>query len=136
MSAPLSRTDDPVLVTGGAGFIGCNPADRLAGSGRTVTVLDALSRAGVRRNLDWLAARHGARIRPVIGDLRDPEAVARAAADAGAAVHLAARVAVTTSPTEPMADFTVNALGTLALLEALRRRADPPPLVFASTNKL
>ena len=46
----------PVLVTGGAGFIGSNLADRLAGLGRQVIVFDALTRPGVERNLDWLRA--------------------------------------------------------------------------------
>src|SRR5690606_8879374 len=44
--------------------------------------------------------------------------------------------AVTTSLDDPWADFLVNAGGTLGLLQALRERPDPPPLVFASTNKV
>ena len=51
-------------------------------------------------------------------------------------LHLAAQVAVTTSLDDPLHDFDVNAAGTLNLLEALRRAADPPPLIFASTNKV
>ena len=49
------------LVTGGAGFIGCNLADRLAAEGAEVIVFDALLRPGVEGNLAWLQARHGAR---------------------------------------------------------------------------
>src|SRR3546814_12814421 len=49
---------------------------------------------------------------------------------------MAAQVAVTTSFTDPRADFEVNALGTLNVLEAARRRAAPPPVLFASTNKV
>jgi CDP-paratose 2-epimerase len=60
-----------VLVTGGAGFIGANIADRLAGQGHTVRVYDALARPGVEANLDWLQARHGTRIVPIIADIRD-----------------------------------------------------------------
>jgi CDP-paratose 2-epimerase len=56
--------------------------------------------------------------------------------DASALVHLAAQVAVTTSLTDPVTDFEVNALGTLHLLEALRNAASPPPTIFASTNKV
>src|SRR3546814_7481236 len=49
---------------------------------------------------------------------------------------MAAQVAVTTSFTDPRADFEVNALGTLNVLEAARRRAAPTPVIFASTNKV
>jgi CDP-paratose 2-epimerase len=126
----------PILITGGAGFIGCNLADRLARDGHDVLVLDALARAGVERNLDWLKARHPARISSIIADVRDADAVAQAAKDASAVFHLAAQVAVTTSLADPMADFAVNIGGTLHLLEALRRRGKRTPLIFASTNKV
>jgi nucleoside-diphosphate-sugar epimerase len=45
-------------------------------------------------------------------------------------------VAVTTSLVDPLDDFTVNAQGTLTLLEALRALDEPPPLLFTSTNKV
>jgi CDP-paratose 2-epimerase len=50
--------------------------------------------------------------------------------------HLAGQVAVTTSMSDPRTDFDVNLRGTFLLLDALRRRGDPVPLVFASTNKV
>jgi len=127
---------ETVLITGGAGFIGCNIADRLATEGRDIIVFDALARPGVERNLAWLRARHGSRIRPVIADIRDARAVAAAVQGAGAVFHLAAQVAVTTSMADPLADAQVNILGTLHLLEALRRRGGRVPLMFASTNKV
>ncbi|KXU31090.1 CDP-paratose 2-epimerase [Sphingobium sp. 22B] len=133
----MKRADGrPVLVTGGAGFIGCNIADRLAGEGEQVVVYDSLARPGVERNLAWLEQRHGAAITPVIADVRDDAAVDRAVAGAKAVFHMAAQVAVTTSFTDPRADFEVNALGTLNVLEAARRRSTPPPVIFASTNKV
>ena len=49
---------------------------------------------------------------------------------------MAAQVAVTTSLVDPREDFDINVRGTLNLLEALRRRGEPVPLVFASTNKV
>ena len=52
----------PILITGGAGFIGSNLADRLATAGHQIIVYDALSRAGVERNLNWLKGNHGNRI--------------------------------------------------------------------------
>ncbi len=134
MSTPPG--DCPILITGGAGFIGSNLADRLAGEGHRVRIYDALARAGVDTNLRWLQDRHGDRIEAVIADIRDAPTLAAAASDAKAVFHLAAQVAVTTSMVDPREDFEVNILGTLNLLEALRRRNDAVPLIFASTNKV
>ena len=52
-----------VLITGGAGFIGCNLAAACIGAGHRVTVFDNLSRRGSPANLDWLRASFGARAR-------------------------------------------------------------------------
>ncbi|KAA2238280.1 SDR family NAD(P)-dependent oxidoreductase [Salinarimonas soli] len=126
----------PVLVTGGAGFIGSNLADRLARDGHDVLVYDALARPGVEINVAWLKKRHPARVSIVTGDIRDDDAISAAAADAQAVFHFAAQVAVTTSLVNPREDFAINVQGTLNLLEALRRRPEPAPLLFASTNKV
>ena len=122
MTAPGPLGGRPVLVTGGAGFIGCNLADRLARDGHEVLVYDALARPGVEANLAWLQARHPRRVSAVVADIRDERELGRAAAEAGAVFHLAAQVAVTTSMVDPRDDFAVNLGGTFALLEALRRR--------------
>ncbi|WP_448202841.1 SDR family NAD(P)-dependent oxidoreductase [Azospirillum sp. sgz302134] len=127
---------DGVLITGGAGFIGCNLAHRLASEGRKVLILDNLSRAGVEQNLAWLKATHGDRVEAIVADIRHKETVAAAVARAGQVFHLAAQVAVTTSLVDPLDDFSVNAAGTLNLLEAIRAQDAPPSLVFTSTNKV
>ncbi|MCX4243147.1 NAD-dependent epimerase/dehydratase family protein [Paraliomyxa miuraensis] len=126
-----------VLVTGGAGFVGCNLVASLLGDGHTVTVLDSLVRPGTDRNLDWLRslARPGM-LDLVYGDVRDANTVAAAASHATAIYHLAAQVAVTTSVTRPREDFEVNALGTINVLEAARRSRHEPVVVFTSTNKV
>ena len=134
-TGPALRRTRPLLVTGGAGFIGCNLADRLAREGEHVLVLDNLCRAGVERNLAWLKRRHPRHVTTVVADVRDAAAAA-AAADAAGVFHLAAQVAVTTSIASPAEDFEVNVRGTLNLLEATRRRSNPPPFVLASTNKV
>jgi CDP-paratose 2-epimerase len=126
----------PILITGGAGFIGSNLADRLAGEGHDILVYDALSRAGVETNLDWLRSRHGERIQAIIADIRDEDRLAAAAAQAKAVFHMAAQVAVTTSMIDPRDDFTTNIVGTINLLDALRTRNPGAPIVFASTNKV
>jgi CDP-paratose 2-epimerase len=128
--------DQVVLITGGAGFIGSNLADRLLSEGHRVRLYDALARAGVERNVEWLQARHGDRVELVRGDVREAGKLGEAAADAQAVFHFAAQVAVTTSMLDPRDDFEVNILGTLNVLEALRARGGQVPLVFASTNKV
>ena len=126
----------PALVTGGAGFIGSNIADRLAQEGHDVLVFDALTRPGVEANLEWLKRRHPRRISFRHADIRDEAAVTEATRDAEVVFHLAAQVAVTTSLRDPAEDFDVNLRGTFLLLNALRRRRAPVPLIFASTNKV
>ena len=116
----------PVLVTGGAGFIGCNIADRLASEGHEVIVYDSMTRAGVDTNLAWLKQRHGERISSVTADVRDEDQLARAVREAKAVFHMAAQVAVTTSLADPRDDFTINIEGTLNLLESVRRSRPPP----------
>ena len=125
-----------ILITGGAGFIGCNVAHRLLSSGARVRVLDNLSRPGVDRNLRWLAATHGGLLEPLLGDVRDPAAVARAVRGVSAVFHCAAQVAVTTALVDPLLDFDVNARGTLELLEAVRRQDPPPFVLFTSTHEV
>lgn len=130
------RKPPAVLVTGGAGFIGTNVADRLLTMGHRVIVLDNLSRAGVDQNALWLQRRHGSNIKIIVGDVRDPHDVRRALEGVEHVFHLAAQVAVTTSLADPRSDFEVNASGTLNVLEEIRRTARPPSLIFTSTNKV
>jgi CDP-paratose 2-epimerase len=126
----------PVLITGGAGFIGTNLAHRLLTEGQPVLVFDSLARPGVEQNLRWLHDTHGSRVEITIADIRNAEALRRAVEQASRVFHFAAQVAVTTSLTDPLEDFEVNVRGTLNLLEAIRAQATPPPLLFTSTNKV
>ena len=131
--------DGPVLVFGGAGFIGTNLCLTLAAEGREVIAFDSLARAGTGRNVETLQAAEGGRIAFRHGDVRDRDAVEAAVAEAGSVFHFAAQVAVTTSLADPREDFEVNALGTLNVLEALRAELNedrPKPLLFTSTNKV
>jgi CDP-paratose 2-epimerase len=135
--APLVARKAPyVLVTGGAGFIGANLADRLAQQGSNVLLFDSLAREHVADNIDWLRRRHGARVGTEIADVRDFDRVREAVRGATHVYHLAAQVAVTCSIEDPSTDFEVNARGTLNVLEAIRTRPEPPPLIFTSTNKV
>ncbi|HEU4961697.1 MAG TPA: SDR family NAD(P)-dependent oxidoreductase [Sphingomonas sp.] len=128
--------EPPVLVTGGAGFIGSNLADALASEGHEVLIYDAMTRPGVERNLAWLEERHPGRIEAIRADVRDGDRLADAVNRATAVFHMAAQVAVTTSMVDPREDFAINVGGTFNLLEALRAKGDRTPVVFASTNKV
>lgn len=126
----------PVLITGGAGFIGTNLADRLLRDGERVIIYDDLSRPGVERNLARLTAAHGDLVRVETADLLDTPRLTAAVARAGSVFHFAAQVAVTTSLADPLRDFRVNAAGTVGLLEAVRACPTPLPVIFSSTNKV
>lgn len=125
-----------VLITGGAGFIGCNAARFFGARNWRVTVLDNLSREGTDQNLRWL--RNGTTFDFEHADVRDQAAVDRILSESryDAVIHLAAQVAVTTSVVDPRADFMVNALGTFNVLDALRRRCPEAVFILASTNKV
>lgn len=126
----------PVVVTGGSGFVGCNLADSLLNDGEDVIILDNLGRSGVDQNLSWLIERHGARVHPVLADVRDLLGIEAAFKDAKAVFHYAAQTAVTTSLVNPLEDFETNARGTLNVLEAIRKSGRRTPVIFASTNKV
>jgi CDP-paratose 2-epimerase len=124
------------LITGGAGFIGTNLAERFLTEGHKVTIYDNLCRPGVDENVSWLRARHGDKLRVEAADIRDASRLKSAVLSANRIFHFAAQVAVTTSLVEPRFDYEVNAGGTLNLLEAIRATDNPPPLLFTSTNKV
>jgi CDP-paratose 2-epimerase len=131
-----ARPRRPVLITGGAGFIGINLAHHLLKDGVPVLVFDNLSRPGVERNLQWLCDTHGPLVDVEVADVRNASAVRSAVAQASQVFHLAAQVAVTHSITDPVKDFEVNVRGTLNVLEAIRACPHRVPLVFTSTNKV
>ena len=128
---------ETTLITGGAGFIGSNYSARCISRGDKVVIFDNLSRAGAKRNLEWLETRFGkGSFELVMGDVRDAAAIQKAAQSASRILHLAAQVAVTTSVTEPRNDFEINAQGTFNTLEAARKSGNNPAFLFSSTNKV
>jgi CDP-paratose 2-epimerase len=133
---PMLLHPEYTLITGGAGFVGTNLADRLLSEGKRVLIYDNLSRPGVEENLRWLCQKHPRNLKVEIADVRDPFLLREAVKGADCVFHLAAQVAVTTSLVSPRHDFEANATGTLNVLEALRERGSPPPLLFTSTNKV
>jgi len=125
------------LITGGAGFIGCNYVHRLLQRGDSVTVYDNLSRRGADANLAWLRAQHGEdAFRACVADVRDAAALMEVLPGVDVVVHLAGQTAVTTSVEDPRSDFEHNALGTFNVLEAARQVGTQPIILYASTNKV
>jgi CDP-paratose 2-epimerase len=126
----------PILICGGAGFIGTNLASRFLSSGNRVIVYDDLSRPGVERNLEWLRRTYGSLLDFELADVRDSRTLRRSVRAARAVFHFAAQTAVTTSVRGPREDFEINAVGSVTLLEELRALHTPIPLLFTSTNKV
>jgi CDP-paratose 2-epimerase len=125
-----------ILITGGAGFIGCNLAHHFLNKRDEVTIYDNLFRKGTEKNIEWLRARHANNLRFVKGDIRDYKNLEIITKNVDVIYHLAAQVAVTTSITNPREDFEINVLGTLNVLEAVKAAESNPILIFTSTNKV
>lgn len=108
-----------VLVTGGAGFIGGHLCDALVSLGAITTVLDDLSNANLE-HLAGLIEMEPERVRFVHGSILDDEAVADATDDTQTIFHLAALGSVPRSIEFPQRTWSVNATGTVRILEAAR----------------
>jgi CDP-paratose 2-epimerase len=126
----------PVLIFGGAGFIGTNTAHKYLSNGKPVRIFDNLSRPGVEKNLQYLYQTYKDLVDIEIGDLRDAYAIKSIVRDVKEIYNFAAQVAVTTSIENPLHDFEINVKGTLNILEAVRMLPTPVPVFFTSTNKV
>lgn len=121
-----------VLVTGGAGFIGSHVVEALLARGDRVRVLDNLDASYDPAQKRRQVAR---RADLVIGDVRDPDAAARALAGMDAVVHLAARAGVRPSLADPAAYESTNVVGTATLLGAALG-AGVARVVFSSSSSV
>jgi len=120
-----------LLVTGGAGFIGSNFTKHvLATSDDQVTILDALTYAGNRANLDA-----DPRLRFVHGDICDRELVASVMPEHDAVVHFAAESHVDRSIVEPDAFVRTNCDGTNVLCD-VAGRSEIERFVHVSTDEV
>ncbi|AHG39332.1 NAD-dependent dehydratase [Pseudomonas syringae CC1557] len=120
-------SDTPVLITGGAGFIGSHLADALLANGYSVRILDNLS-AGKRSNLPL----DNPRVELIVGDVADAALVRHAAQGCQAVVHLAAVASVQASVDDPVRTHQSNFIGTLNVCEAMRE-AGIKRVIFASS---
>ncbi len=134
-----------VVVTGGGGFVGSHVVERYAKQAAEVLALDNFSRWQTlgghplgpeveRFNWEYIAKLPGVQRKEA--DVRDAGAVEAAFRDANVIVHTAGQVAVTTSVLDPRTDFETNVQGTFNVLEAARKVASDPVVIFCSTNKV
>jgi CDP-paratose 2-epimerase len=133
------------IVTGSGGLVGSESVIHFARQGWTVLGLDNDMRArffGADASTAAMSAHLAERFPDAFvahdADIRDADAVNRlfARSDVGLVVHAAAQPSHDWAARDPQTDFTVNANGTLNLLEAARRHCPDAPFVFCSTNKV
>jgi len=129
----------PILVTGGAGFIGSHLVDALLEAGESVVVFDDFndfySPRQKRDNLD--AAWAHRRFRLITGDIRDGTALEDAVRThhVRRVVHLAARAGVQPSLRDPVLYADVNVTGTAAVLQVCAR-SRVEQVIFASSSSV
>jgi CDP-paratose 2-epimerase len=134
------------IITGSSGLIGSEAAQFFAGQGYDVVGIDNDMRryffgddgsTGRRRRLLESRLRG---YRHVDGDIRDVQGMDRLFAEYGAdiavVIHAAAQPSHDWAAREPLTDFTVNANGTLVLLESTRKHCPEAAFIFTSTNKV
>ncbi len=132
-----------ILVTGGAGLVGSHCAEYYAGKGAQVIVLDNLMRSkmfgynkkSVEYNWNYLGGFKN--IKRIKGDVRNEKDVRKAIGKGvDAVIHTAGQPGVPSSVREPLEDFSINAFGTLNVLECLRKRSRKAAFIYCSTNKV
>ncbi|HEV3485743.1 MAG TPA: NAD-dependent epimerase/dehydratase family protein [Vicinamibacterales bacterium] len=135
------------IVTGAAGLIGSETVDFFCDLGFHIVGIDNDMRriffgdeASTRWNRERLESRHRTRYTSVDADIRDAAAMERLFQRYGNAielvVHTAAQPSHDWAAREPHTDFTVNANGTLNLLDLTRRYCPEAAFIFVSTNKV
>src|SRR6266508_3999587 len=135
-----------IIVTGSAGLIGSETVKRFAKEGARVIGIDNDMRAQFFGAEASTAKTRDDLIANVSGyehhniEIRDAGAVAELfqqhRGKIGAVVHTASQPSHDWAARDPQTDFTVNANGTLNLLEAARNSCPESPFVFTSTNKV
>lgn len=132
-----------VLVTGEAALIGSHAAEYYARCGAEVVVLDNLMCSKIfgsdKKTVEynWNYLKRYRNIKRIKGDIRSKEDVLRAIGDGiDVVIHTAAQPGVPSSIRIPKEDFDINALGTINVLECVRKRCKKATFIYASTNKV
>ena len=134
------------IITGSAGLIGSEAARYFHELGWDIIGIDNDMRKfffGVEASTFWMQKelhRELSRYKHLALDIRDTDSINRAVKDVSAdlklVIHTAAQPSHDWAARDPMADFEINAQGTLVLLEAVRKYAPDSTFIFTSTNKV
>jgi NAD dependent epimerase/dehydratase len=125
-----------VLVTGAAGFIGSHLTERLVTDGHEVRVLVRYNGRDDRGHIDRLPPEIQRGIEVHRGDLKDPEAVRKAAEGRAWVFHLGALIAIPYSYQNPYDVVQTNVLGTAHVLDACRASRALERVVLTSTSEV
>jgi len=136
-----------VIVTGSGGLVGSESVSYFAGQGYDVVGIDNDMRAyffgaaaSTRSQTERLSRLYPRHFKSVEIDIRDTDGVTRVfrqrAGDIALVIHAAAQPSHDWAASEPITDFTINANGTLNVLEAARLHCPDAPFIFTSTNKV
>lgn len=125
-----------ILITGGCGFLGSNLASYGINKKYNITIFDNLSRYGSYSNLLWL--KEIGDFNFIHGDIRNKNDIENIIKQNNfdAVFHLAGQVAMTTSIENPYKDFEINSLGTLNILDSVRKYSQNTHIFYSSTNKV
>ena len=132
-----------VLVTGGAGMVGSHSAEYYAKKGYDVVVLDNLMRSKLfgydKKSVEynWNYLKKYKNIKRVKGDIRNKKDVLEAIGKGvDLCIHTAGQPGVPLSCRIPLEDFSINAFGTVNVLECIRQKCKDAAFVYCSTNKV
>ncbi|MEO8658036.1 MAG: NAD-dependent epimerase/dehydratase family protein [Bryobacteraceae bacterium] len=126
------RQTGSIVITGGAGFLGCCLAERLLDAGAHVVLIDHLTTVAAAVRFSALDAKHERRLTLIHGDIRRDSVLERALPNARLVFHLAGQSSPQRSIAWPKEDFDLNARATGHLVAQTLALSDPPTLVFAS----
>jgi len=132
-----------ILITGGAGMVGSHAAEYFAKKNNDVIVLDNLARSQLFSSdnesveFNWHYLEKYKNIERIKGDVRNEDDVRKAiGSGVDAVIHTAGQPGVPLSVRIPKEDFSINAYGTLNVLECLRQVSPKAAFVYTSTNKV
>lgn len=132
-----------ILITGGAGLVGSHAAEYYSKKGDEVIVLDNLMRSNlfgynkesVEYNWNYLGQLEN--VKRIKGDIREEKDVMKALGNGvDAVIHTAGQPGVPLSMKIPREDFSINAYGTLNVLECTRQVSPKAAFLYCSTNKI